>query len=139
MGEFVFIIDTDSYAGNFERPLTAYCTGEIGDCGVGADEAKEFADECTTAQKRISDLIDQRPDEHGCYRPTAIYETPSYQSVAIFLRQRPTEKQLKFLMQRAYKYVGKPPRREWDSKFKILGFRLVEETLVKNELWSHKG
>ncbi|KKK83825.1 hypothetical protein LCGC14_2789530, partial [marine sediment metagenome] len=32
---WIFIIDTDSYAGNFEREMCAYITGRVGECGVG--------------------------------------------------------------------------------------------------------
>jgi hypothetical protein len=34
---YVFIIDTEQYAGNFEREMCAYCTGILGDCEVGED------------------------------------------------------------------------------------------------------
>jgi hypothetical protein len=32
---WLFIVDTDSYAGNFERCMCAYMTGQIGECEVG--------------------------------------------------------------------------------------------------------
>ena len=32
-----FIIDTDQYAGNFERELCAWTTGQIGECEVGKE------------------------------------------------------------------------------------------------------
>lgn len=37
-----FIIDTDSYSGNFEREMCAYITGHIGDCLVGFEEAEDY-------------------------------------------------------------------------------------------------
>jgi len=42
MEKHSFIIDTNEYAGNFEREMCAYCTGQIGDCGVGEEEAEKF-------------------------------------------------------------------------------------------------
>jgi hypothetical protein len=63
-----FVIDTDSYAGNFERELCAYITGVVGDCGVGSRKI-EF-DEI--------EGVAQVADDNGCYRPCAIYETPGY-------------------------------------------------------------
>ena len=37
--KYLFVIDTDSYSGNFEREMCAYCTGQIGDCEVGIEHA----------------------------------------------------------------------------------------------------
>jgi len=42
MGKYIFIVDTEKYAGDFERQLTAYCTGQVGDCGVGEREGQNF-------------------------------------------------------------------------------------------------
>jgi len=39
---FIFVIDTDTYAGNFERPMCAYMTGRVGECGVGEEFAEMF-------------------------------------------------------------------------------------------------
>ena len=36
-----FIVDTDSYAGNFEREMCAYMTGHIGECSVGEEYASD--------------------------------------------------------------------------------------------------
>ena len=69
-----FVIDTDRYAGGFERELCAYITGIIGECGVGqviADYANKSA-----GVKTISNFIGQEADEHGCDRPVKIYPTP---------------------------------------------------------------
>lgn len=50
--KYIFIIDTDSYAGNFERELTAYITGVVGGCEVGDDFAKIYIKD--TGGRRIS-------------------------------------------------------------------------------------
>jgi len=39
---YIFVIDTDYYAGNFERNLCAYATGYVGECGVGRQMAQQF-------------------------------------------------------------------------------------------------
>lgn len=44
---FLFVIDTDAYAGNFEREMCAYMTGHVGDCAVGDDKAKMYHEEET--------------------------------------------------------------------------------------------
>ncbi len=36
---YLFVIDTDTYAGSFEREICAYVTGQIGECEVGKEEA----------------------------------------------------------------------------------------------------
>ena len=41
------IVDTENYAGNFERELVAYATGCYGDCGVGDGEAEDAREDMT--------------------------------------------------------------------------------------------
>lgn len=72
---YIFVIDTDSYAGNFERQLTAYCTGQIGDCGVGDDIAEKVPQDI---KNLFDDAVAMVPDEQGCARPTSIYATPGF-------------------------------------------------------------
>ena len=75
--EYMFVIDTESYSGNFEREITAYCTGRIGDCEVGDGEASIFRKEVGDPDKIFGGVLDI-PDEHGCSRPTSIYPTPGW-------------------------------------------------------------
>ncbi len=134
--KYVFIIDTDQYAGNFERPMCAYLTGTIGECEVGEEEAKKFKEKFgEEKQEEIEDLIERRPDDHGCSRPTTIwltpkkYKTESYCSVAIFFNEKPTEEIIKMMKERAEEFVSnRKTRYNNDPKIKILGFRLTKET-----------
>lgn len=65
---YIFVVDTDIYAGNFERQMTAYVTGCVGDCGVGEKEAKMFkAVVPEDIAERIEDNIYSVADEHGCH------------------------------------------------------------------------
>lgn len=71
---WLFVIDTEDYAGNFERELCAYITGRVGECGVGDDMAELF-------KKEVGEPFDEvieETDEHGCNRPTTIYPTPGW-------------------------------------------------------------
>lgn len=77
---WLFVIDTDTYAGSFERELTGYCTGQIGECGIGSECAERFHEEHPEMVDVFEQLILHLPDEHGCYRPTSIYPTPGYWS-----------------------------------------------------------
>lgn len=72
------VIDTDKYSGNFEREITAYCTGQLGDCGVGSEYAEVFESDVAEGKipkhlvEEIENKILQVSDE-GCYRPCEIY------------------------------------------------------------------
>ena len=77
--EFTFIIDTEQYAGSFEREMCAYVTGQIGECGVGDDMQEvalaELDDESSTW---FDNHVASHPDDSGCRRPTAIHPTPGW-------------------------------------------------------------
>lgn len=73
IAKYTFCIDTDTYAGNIERDLCAYCTGEVGECGVGEDYAKMFID---SFGPLFEGIIDSLPDDNGCHRPTSLGYTP---------------------------------------------------------------
>lgn len=78
-GGWIFVIDTDQYAGNFERELTAYITGMSGDCGVGDEMFPYYVSETGDKNReKFEDLLEFRSDEHGCHRPCAIYSTPGW-------------------------------------------------------------
>lgn len=74
---YIVAIDTDSYAGNFERQLCAYATGHVGECGVGAEEAEDY--ENSTNDDTLFRHIQERDDDNDdCPRPVAITETPGW-------------------------------------------------------------
>jgi len=208
---YFFIIDTNSYAGNFERNMCAYLTGQIGDCEVGDDIAAEFEEQFPDEYAEFQDIIGSDSDEHGCSRPCEmchtegrfgfvsasktydegedidmedvrkqivaniesyyktwiqqaeaaidnghaewandlrgyreaiakshtdpIVKTPVYESVRIIFNKKPTEKQIKFMQDRAMKFIRdtamlKEHRTSFDIE--IRGFRLGEETVTVN-------
>jgi hypothetical protein len=74
----MFVIDTEQYAGNFERQMCAYITGQIGECGVGQEEAVQYKKE---THKQPLDFIENRvdgSDDCPCMRPVNIYPTPGW-------------------------------------------------------------
>ena len=75
---YLFIIDTDTYAGDFERELCAYITGQIGECEVGKENAELARQEIPNEVARLEELIESVPDEHGCHRPVSIFPTPGW-------------------------------------------------------------
>ena len=83
------VIDTDTYAGNFERQLTAFCTGHVGECNVGQELAAKFDAEVgdgTEDDPFLADdeteedvpMITTLADEYGHYRPCAIHSNPRW-------------------------------------------------------------
>lgn len=75
---WIFVIDTENYAGNFEREMCAYITGVVGECGVGQEMADLYLKETGEEESRFIDVIDQVADEQGCDRPCQIWETPGW-------------------------------------------------------------
>ena len=49
---YLFVIDTNAYAGSFEREMCAYVTGQFGECDVGEEIAK-------AVKQQIPDVIAQ--------------------------------------------------------------------------------
>lgn len=74
---YKFIIDTDSYAGNFERDMCAFLTGRVGECEVGHEFAERFSSE---VGREFHNVVDQA-DEHGVFRPCETETTPGWFSV----------------------------------------------------------
>ena len=78
---YLFVIDTEQYAGNFERMMCAYMTGSIGECEVGDKEKEIFEKEMGIKPDADGVLHDPfefvigRADDHGCSRPVTIYPT----------------------------------------------------------------
>lgn len=79
---FIFIVDTDHYAGNFERPMCAYMTGEIGECGVGDKAEKVFREEVKNNplvdDSGFSLVIQMPTGDYPCMRPCEIYPNPNW-------------------------------------------------------------
>jgi hypothetical protein len=140
------VIDTDRYAGSFEREMCAYITNQVGDCSVGRKEAD-------IAEAEMSDIlftwcefnVTQEEDD-GCWRPCQIYPTPdryndgkgnhfsmdrvdymfqretyhpAYESVAIFVEQFPDGEVLAEIKERAKAFCK-------SHGIQITGMRFIE-------------
>jgi hypothetical protein len=77
--EKAIIIDTEQYAGNFEREMVAFITAQTGDCGVGK-ESQALAEEelPEEALEWFESNVMMMADEHGCFRPASIAPTPGW-------------------------------------------------------------
>jgi len=144
---YIFVVDTDKYAGNFERPMCAYMTGTTGDCEVGSEEARQFENEYDGI---FDDIIMQVADEHGCYRPVTAWPTPgwgndgmgkherlteenakkfhypAYMSVAIFFQEKPSQEIIDVMKKRAYEYIELYKKDKYGGVITISGFRLIK-------------
>jgi hypothetical protein len=77
------IVDTDSYAGNFERQSVAFVTGQVGECGVGRGEAKVASEELSREIAQWwRDHAEHVTDDNGCHRPAMIVPTPGFSITA---------------------------------------------------------
>ncbi len=140
---YVFIIATDSYTGNFEREMCAYTTGAVGECGVGGENAQLFrdelmpgADEYDPTLFEVDDHINAHElDEHGCGRPTSIWDEGKgkYNALAIFFNEKPTQEMIDLMKTRSaafaatYKtYAGAP--------IKILGYSMIKREVVVTDV-----
>lgn len=122
------IIKTDQYAGNFEREMTAYCTGCIGDCGVG-DEHRDLFQEETGEPGMFDDFILNLPDDHGCSRPCCC----NGNDVWILFYNLPTDDMMTLIRERAplFSYAEAGMSKFRKHYIKILGYELQKvETVV---------
>lgn len=83
MSLLIFIVDTDNHAGNYERDLVAYMSGQVGECEVGREAAAEFVKDHPDLYDGdvdgiMFDLVARVPDERGCHRPATIWPTPGW-------------------------------------------------------------
>jgi len=125
-----FVIDTDSYAGNFEREMCAHVVGHYGDCEVGKEMVQEGIPE------QFENVI-QMSDDHACYRPTTCFplkDQRDYNAVAIFFddMEPPTKKQIDLMKERAETFLlrwqteGRLAEFNKDKVINITGFRLIK-------------
>jgi hypothetical protein len=132
--DWLFVIDTADYAGNFERELCAYITGRVGECGVGIEMHERFTEE--TGLEPFENVMEEA-DDHGCHRPATIYSTTGrdhpYNSVAISFETKPTKAQITLMMARAAAFAALPDEQCEDSPriSQILGFRLIRQTVTR--------
>jgi hypothetical protein len=133
--EYIFIVDTDLYAGNFEREMCAFLTGQTGDCSVGEEIAIEFENKFPIEFTEFENIIGHFVDEHGVFRPVELEETPPIKgnypqcnSVSIAFSEKPASELLKFMIDRANEFVKQDFQFIKANSIKIKGFRLKTVT-----------
>ena len=156
---YLFVIDTDTYAGNFERQMCAYVTGQIGECEVGKEQAELAKQEIPDVVAQLEELTEHVPDEHGCHRPVSIHPNPrygndghgkhalltdenrkqfpypAYNSVAIYFHSMPDSKTMEIMKQRARNIGTRGVGTEgFEHTVEVEGFRLLEKRTTYKEL-----
>lgn len=128
---YMFVIDTDSYAGNFERELCAWCTGILGDCGIGDEYADDFILDFPNEQSRFVYKLAKTSDENGVRRPVIILsdEDRKFNSVGILFCEQPSREDIEFIKVRAESFKGSDYQ-----KFKVLGYRVLCVETVTTEI-----
>ena len=149
--ELSLVIDTEQYAGNFERALTAACTGV-------SDETCNDADELAASYDGpdLGDVIGGTMDDHGNWRRCEIWPTPgwgndgngghyrvtpdrpakyaAYMSVRIPLLRPLKRKELDGVITRARSLAatGGPVRNGYQMTlpFTVTGFRLLRTRIT---------
>lgn len=109
------IIETDKYAGNFEREMCAHITGVVGECEVGDKEAQAMIADTGNSL----DYIFQLSDDRGTQRPVTITSTdicPRGEALLIFTDRELGEEEVEFFKERAQEYADK-------HSIKILGYK----------------
>jgi hypothetical protein len=95
--KYAVVIQTNSYAGNFEREMCAHITGCIGECEVG----KEYVDE--EIQKKFEKIVIEEPDDNGCYRPVTLgcyIKGFKNTDVVIFFDKKPSQAHIDIMKER---------------------------------------
>ena len=95
--KFAVLIETNQYAGNFEREMCAHLTGHVGDCEVG----DELIDEAVA--EFFDGVIGNEADDNGTYRPVALgndIDGGTNQGVVIFFDEEPTQEHLDMIKER---------------------------------------
>lgn len=80
--KYMFVIDTDSYAGNFEREISAFCTGVASEYGP-EDTSETFQDTFPEMYEIFKSKVDCGVKSFGdgeCKDPCTLTYTPGYVS-----------------------------------------------------------
>lgn len=132
---YALIIDTNAYAGNFERDICAYVCGRLDDSCVGSEYAAMYHAE--HPDDPFEDLIGPEYGEWGLrhaeiwsWRDTA--NEPS--SVVIHLERKPTGAELGLTTKRARAFSALPKDRPWAPRPAVVDVWLRESKTVQRRI-----
>ena len=77
--DYLFVIDTDKYAGNFETDMCAFITGRTGAFGTGQEMATLFNESMEEgAHNPFEDKVWAPADDNGQHSPVTAFPTPGW-------------------------------------------------------------
>jgi len=158
--KFVFIIDTEQYAGNFEREMAAAMIGITGEyfpqqadrlavncrkeMGVSVEDDNPFYEIIANAGEHNDHDSDSfvslwetpgwwNDGEGGHYREwqEGLDKYPAFLSVAVFFYEWPPDNLVTDMIRRAKKYAK-------DNGITITGTRIIKEEIVHTRIWEYK-
>ena len=133
--KYVLRIETDKYAGNFERDMWAYITGLVGDCGTGSKMAEIFKNDSVDEYivEWFEDEIIFIQDEHGAYSPVQMYGPPNYKSIEVQFSSLPSKEILDVIYNRACNFCNRyiVPDKFDNFPTKIIRMDLIREDIIK--------
>lgn len=101
MKTVTFIVDTDSYSGNFERQLCAYMTGHVGETRGGSEQAKQYRE----SYEPMGNVIYVPDDTFLTPAPVHIEITPGYWNNGLGFNFKEGEEEL--ALQKFKEYIRK--------------------------------
>ncbi len=110
---YIFEINTNKYAGNFERNMCAFATGIIGECEVGDSYVEQ------DIKDLFEDDVQQVSDEHGCYRPCSA----DGNTVEIYFYNHPSRQQISLMKERIEEYGS-------ENDLEIIEYRLMKKVVT---------
>lgn len=125
--EYQLIVKTNSYAGNFEREMCAFMTGQV---GQEDNTGQEYV--TSDIKDLYEDIVGGKSDEHGCSRPVDLDEDTN--NFIIFLERLLTKEEMEHMSDRAKLWEELRPYEYLDKDFKFLGLEQVEVTINKKRL-----
>lgn len=138
--KYRLIIDTDSYSGNFEREITAYVFGLLGESEVGEEYVEFYKKETGDAEgDKYYEIIEMVYDDHGGNFCEIVQtdNTNETNSIMFHFNSMPTKNDIKLIKSRIYKFNS--IRKKIDKMYnkddiKILSIKLYKEELKLVEI-----
>lgn len=137
--EYTITIDTNSYAGNFERELTAYLTGRLGDSEVGKKYAEMFLrdfhiDYTDDENDPFTDSINGKHGDFG-WNWCEISGNDST-NINLWFLEEPTEEQIEILIKRCKEFctLYNETYKERKEPLKIDAIHITVETTIRELL-----
>jgi len=122
---FVFVVQTDCYAGNFKEKMSAFMTGQYGDGEYGEEQAKQFRNDNPDNDSFEKNVV-QMNDGRGS-SVTQIFWGETHTDFGIFFDTQPHPDQIKLMMDRAKTFAKlNPYPEEAREGIIITGFQLRE-------------